>query len=176
MNYYSHFSSYHSLNKNYSTGNNGNNNCIENIVTHSADACITALSYSGEESCVFASGDNMGVICIWQVLDENTESWGENCENRWGDCDDKINNNDKNNNGFNGIHNVSADNHDNSNNNNGNNNTNNKYNNNSFNNNICRQVRLAAKPLQIGGKNSINEIIIIVFIITIITTRIIFIE
>ena len=43
----------------------------DTIVTHAADSCITALSYSGEESCVFASGDNSGILCLWHVIDDN---------------------------------------------------------------------------------------------------------
>jgi hypothetical protein len=45
------------------------------VITHAADACITALSYSGEETCVFASGDDAGVLCLWRVVDESNDSW-----------------------------------------------------------------------------------------------------
>ena len=53
----------------------------DNIVTHAADSCITALSYSGEESCVFASGDSAGILCLWHVLDETTSN--VNPCNKW---------------------------------------------------------------------------------------------
>ena len=62
----------HHMNKVVTLPNGG-----EVIVTHAADACITALSYSGEESCVFASGDSMGVICLWRVVDDCIDSFDQ---------------------------------------------------------------------------------------------------
>ena len=57
----------------------------ECVVTHAADACITALSYSGGDSCVFASGDSAGIVCLWKVSDESGESCGLAGNNS--DCD-----------------------------------------------------------------------------------------
>jgi hypothetical protein len=54
------------------------------VITHAADACITALSYSGEETCVFASGDDAGVLCLWRVVDESNDSWDAS---RWNESE-----------------------------------------------------------------------------------------
>lgn len=52
------------------------------IITHAADACITALSYSGEESSVFASGDSNGCVCLWRLEEssdniDSIDEWSE---------------------------------------------------------------------------------------------------
>ena len=49
--------------------------CGDLMITHAADACITALSYSGEETCIFASGDDAGVLCLWRVVEESHDPW-----------------------------------------------------------------------------------------------------
>ena len=63
-------SAFYDMNKSPSLSKSG-----DAMLTHAADACITALSYSGEESCVFVSGDSMGVICMWRVLDDVNDSF-----------------------------------------------------------------------------------------------------
>ena len=62
-------SAFYNMNKASSLSRSG-----DAMLTHAADACITALSYSGEESCVFVSGDSMGVLCLWRVLDDCNDS------------------------------------------------------------------------------------------------------
>jgi hypothetical protein len=52
------------------------------LVTHAADACITALSHSGEESSMFASGDSNGCVCLWRLEESNDnmdilDEWSE---------------------------------------------------------------------------------------------------
>jgi hypothetical protein len=52
------------------------------LVTHAADACITALSHSGEESSMFASGDSNGCVCLWHLEESNddmdsSDEWSE---------------------------------------------------------------------------------------------------